>query len=117
MLSRYANQINFIKELYQKNTDAYILSDPAISGYATTPPAIKQVRLANTLFQLKVYSWDSAKLYLNGNVVGIAPSMTANEVFVNYSTQFRPALNNSSTKAFIEIFIRSVKKYGSENEV
>ena len=118
MLSRYNNQINLIKELYQKNTEAYILSDPIISGYAITTTTKKQCRLANVLFQLKVYSWDRSALYTNGSVVGIAPAMTANEVFDNFKTSFRSnGINDSSYRAFFEIFLRSVKKFNSENEV
>ena len=118
MLSRYNNQINLIKELYQKNTEAYILSDPIISGYAITTTTKKQCRLANVLFQLKVYSWDRSALYTNGTVVGIAPAMTANEVFDNFKTSFRSSgINDSSYRAFFEIFLRSVKKFNSENEV
>lgn len=128
MVLKYSNEINRIKSLYDKNTESYILSDPAISGYALPGTVeMKNVRLANTLFEIKLYSWDSPKMYLNGVQPGITPAMTAQEIIDDFKKEFRPTpisskpnnigITTSTYRSFFEIFLKSVKRFGAESEV
>ena len=99
--------VSLIKELYNFNTDAIILNDSAISGMATTNTVeMKQVRLAVSLYQIKLYSWDKQTF----------TSMTAPQIYDQFIAD-RPGIGDTSYKSYIDIFVRGVKKFNAETEV
>ena len=107
MLALYTPMVSLIKELYNFNTDAIILNDSAISGMATTNTVeMKQVRLAVSLYQIKLYSWDKQTF----------TSMTAPQIYDQFIAD-RPGIGDTSYKSYIDIFVRGVKKFNAETEV
>ena len=118
MVSTYTSNISFIKQLFALNTEASILNDPSISGMANPGTVeMKQIRMAATLFQMKVYSWDTNLMSTAGVVPGVAPYMTALEVFNKFKIDRTGPINGPAYKSYIDIFVRGVKIFNAETEV
>jgi hypothetical protein len=118
MVSTYTSNISFIKQLFALNTETTILNDPSISGMANPGTVeMKQIRMAATLFQMKVYSWDTNIMSTAGVVAGVAPYMTALEVFNKFKIDRTGPINGPAYKSYIDIFARGVKIFNAETEV